>query len=64
MAQTVYFNGEILTIPGAYSTIDTSAMATKGNAADAKVIALLGECDGGEPELFSSSLSRQQPDVH
>ena len=49
MAQTVYFNGEILTIPGAYSTIDTSAMATKGNAADAKVIALLGECDGGEP---------------
>ena len=49
MAQSVYFNGEVLTIPGAYSSIDVSAMATKGNADGAKVIALIGECNGGEP---------------
>lgn len=49
MSQSVYFNGEILTIPGAYSTTDVSAMSTKGDNAGAKVIALIGECTGGEP---------------
>lgn len=49
MAQSVYFNGEILTIPGAYSTTDVSLMSTKGDNVGAKVIALIGECTGGEP---------------
>lgn len=49
MAQNVYFNGELLTIPGAYSTTDVSAMSTKGDSDTAKVIALIGECTGGEP---------------
>lgn len=50
MSQSVYFNGELITIPGAYSTVDTSLMATKGDNAGAKIIAFIGECTGGEPE--------------
>lgn len=49
MSQNVYFNGEILTIPGAYATTDVSAMTTKGDNAGAKVISIIGECTGGEP---------------
>lgn len=49
MAQRVYFNGEILTIPSAYSTTDVSGMTTKSDGENAKVIALIGECAGGEP---------------
>lgn len=49
MAQSVYFNGEMITIPGAYSTTDVSMMNTKGDNVGAKVIALIGECTGGEP---------------
>ena len=49
MAQRVYFNGEILTIPGAYSTTDVSGMTTKSDGDNAKVIAIIGECTGGEP---------------
>ena len=49
MTQRVYFNGEILTIPGAYSTTDVSGMTTKSDGDDAKVIAIIGECTGGEP---------------
>lgn len=49
MSQSVYFNGELLTVPGAYSTVDTSLMSTKGDNAGAKIIAFIGECSGGEP---------------
>lgn len=49
MAQSVYFNGETLTIPGAYSAVDTSLMTTKNSNDSAKIIALIGECAGGEP---------------
>ena len=49
MSQSVYFNGELITIPGAYSTTDTSLMAIKGDNAGAKIIALIGESEGGEP---------------
>lgn len=50
MSQSVYFNGELLTIPGAYSTVDTGMMTTKGDNAGAKIIAFVGESSGGEPE--------------
>lgn len=49
MSQSVYFNGELLTVPGAYSSVDTSLMSTKGDNAGAKIIAFIGECAGGEP---------------
>ena len=43
MSRSVYFNGELLTTPGAYSSVDTSLMATKGDNEGAKVIAFIGE---------------------
>lgn len=44
----VYFNGKLLTIPGAYSSVESSMTSTKtGNSA--KMIAIIGECTGGEP---------------
>ena len=49
MANSVYFNGNILTIPGAYSTIDTTGLSTKSNTDGLKTLALIGECTGGEP---------------
>lgn len=49
MANQVYFNGNIITVPGAYSAIDTSGMQTKSSAEGAKTLALIGECTGGEP---------------
>ena len=49
MANSVYFNGTVLTIPGAYSAIDTSGMATKSDDTGAKTVAIIGECTGGEP---------------
>lgn len=62
MAQSVYFNGEILTIPGAYSTTDVSAMSTKGDATGAKILAIIGECVlVVSQEQFSSSVSPLQP---
>lgn len=52
MSSSVYFNGEQIKIPGAYSSIDTSGMATKGDNDGAKIIALIGECTGGEPGVL------------
>lgn len=44
----VYFNGKLLTIPGAYSSVESSMTSSKsGNSA--KIMAVLGECTGGEP---------------
>lgn len=48
MSTSVYFNGELLTIPGAYSKIDTSLMNSKTDEG-AKIIAIVGESKGGEP---------------
>lgn len=44
----VYFNGKLLTIPGLYATVD-SAMNSSKATSDAKVVAMIGECTGGEP---------------
>lgn len=50
MANSVYFNGSVITVPGVYSAIDTSGIETKPSAADdAKTLAIIGECTGGEP---------------
>ena len=50
MASTkgVYFNGKLITLPGAYSTVESSMTTTRAGA-QAKVLALMGECTGGEP---------------
>lgn len=51
----VYFNGKLITLPGAYSSVESTMTATRSGAG-AKVVALLGECTGGEPgalQLFS-----------
>lgn len=50
MANTVYFNGDVLTIPGAYSSIDVSALQVKSEGDGNKVVAILGECTGGKPQ--------------
>ena len=50
MASSVYFNGNVITVPGVYSAIDTTGLATKTSGTeDAKTLALIGECTGGEP---------------
>lgn len=50
MASTkgVYFNGRLITLPGAYSSVESTMTSTKSGSG-AKVIALIGECTGGEP---------------
>lgn len=50
MASTkgVYFNGKLITLPGAYSAVESSMTSTK-ETNGAKVLALIGECTGGEP---------------
>lgn len=50
MASTkgVYFNGKLITLPGAYSTVESSMTTTRAGE-QAKVLALMGECTGGEP---------------
>lgn len=49
MASSVYFNGELIKIPGAYSMTDASGMSTKSDGDGAKIIAFIGESTGGEP---------------
>ena len=49
MANSVYFNGSVLAIPGAYSAVDTSGMAVKNDDTGSKTVAIIGECTGGEP---------------
>ena len=45
----VYFNGKLLTIPGLYATVDSTMNSSKA-ATGAKVVGLIGECTGGEPD--------------
>lgn len=63
MANSVYFNGSVLTIPGAYSAIDTSGMATKNDDTGSKTVAIIGECTGGEPgavQFFTDPMSARR----
>ena len=63
MGQGIYFNGELLTIPGAYSTTDISSISAKGDGEGAKIIAFVGECEGGEPgvvQFFNEPLAAKK----
>ena len=63
MANSVYFNGSVLTIPGAYSAIDASGMATKNDTTGSKTVAIIGECTGGEPgavQFFTDPVSARK----
>lgn len=63
MASSVYFNGAVLTIPGAYSAIDARGMATKNDTTGSKTVALIGECTGGEPgavQFFTDPVSARR----
>lgn len=53
MSTRVYFNGTSIAIPGAYSVIDTSGMFTKYDGNEVKVLAILGESEGGEPNALN-----------
>lgn len=43
------FNGKTFTIPGMYSTFDSSMTYSKLSNSESKIIALIGESTGGEP---------------
>ena len=63
MANQTYFNGNIITVPGAYSAIDTSGIATKSELSGLKTLAILGECTGGEPgavQFFTDTVSARK----
>lgn len=63
MANSVYFNGTVLTVPGAYSAIDTRGMATKNDDTGSKTVAIIGECAGGEPgavQFFTDPVSARR----
>ena len=63
MANSVYFNGAVLAVPGAYSAIDTSGMATKNDTTGSKTVAIIGECTGGEPgavQFFTDPVSARR----
>ncbi len=63
MSGNVYFNGELLTIPGAYSATDVSVLGTKGDNDGAKILAILGESTGGEPgtvQFFNDPVSARK----
>jgi hypothetical protein len=45
---TIFFNGRVISTPGAYSEIDASGMETVGLGA-AGIVAVLGEAQGGVP---------------
>lgn len=45
----VYFNGKLVTIPGVYSSVD-STMTNSKNSDSTKIIAIVGQSTGGEPD--------------
>jgi hypothetical protein len=53
MATTIYFNGRVTSIPGSYSEVDASGLATI-NLGASGIVACLGECEGGEPAIVQS----------
>ncbi len=49
MATTIYFNGRVTSIPGSYSEVDASGLATV-NLGASGIVAVIGEAEGGKPE--------------
>jgi len=48
MATAIFFNGKRINVPGAYSKIDASALASTSPAA-VGIVALIGTAEGGKP---------------
>lgn len=48
MATTIFFNGRVTSVPGSYSEIDASGLATVGLGATG-IVAVIGEAGGGAP---------------
>jgi hypothetical protein len=56
MATAIFFNGRRINIPGAFSRIDASALASTSPSA-VGIVALIGEAEGGEPLTVDESVS-------
>lgn len=48
MATSIFFAGRLISVPGSYSTVDTSGLESVGLGA-AGIVALIGEAEGGMP---------------
>ena len=48
MATTIYFNGRVTSIPGSYSEVDASGLATV-NLGASGIVACIGEAEGSAP---------------
>ena len=53
MATTIYFNGRVTSIPGSYSEVDASGLASVGLGASG-IVACIGEAEGAEPAVVHS----------
>lgn len=54
MATTIYFNGRVTAIPGSYSEVDASGLATV-NLGASGIVACIGEAEGGKPATVLST---------
>lgn len=48
MPSSLFFNGRVISVPGAYSTVDASGLETAGLGASG-IVAVLGTAEGGVP---------------
>lgn len=53
MATSIYFNGRVTSIPGSYSEVDASGLASVGLGASG-IVACIGEVEGSEPGVVQS----------
>ena len=53
MATTIYFNGRVTSIPGSYSEVDASGLASVGLGASG-IVACIGEAEGAAPAVVHS----------
>ena len=53
MATSIYFNGRVTSIPGSYSEVDASGLASVGLGATG-IVACIGEVEGSEPAIVQS----------
>jgi hypothetical protein len=54
MASTIFFNGRVTNIPGSYSEVDATGLASVGLGATG-IVAILGEAEGGRPQAILSA---------
>ena len=53
MATSIYFNSRVTSIPGSYSEVDASGLASVGLGASG-IVALIGEAEGGQPAIVQN----------